>query len=252
MLQIPVVTAMDFEMQPANHIAFRLASTIVLPEAFPARACVRQGASPQKIRRYPGLKEEVYIGNFDPDQAILEKLGLSPRPGVVVVARTPPSRAVYHQFANPLFEGAVRSVCARPNTVCVVLPRHSEQRSALEAMGFANCVVPHAAVDSRSLLYAADAMIGAGGTMTREAALMGVPTWTVFAGSPPAVDQWLERHGKLARLTSLRDLDKLGARPLPPREPDELREQATAIERIFVDATLAACPGPRGLRRAMI
>ena len=44
-------------------------------------------------------------------------------------------------------------------------------------------------------MYAADLVIGAGGTMTREAALLGVPTFSVFAGKSPAVDRALEAQG---------------------------------------------------------
>ena len=75
---------------------------------------------------------------------------------------------------------------------CVVLARRPEQRRAIGALGLPNVVLPEHAIDSRSLMYAADLVIGAGGTMTREAALLGVPTVSVFAGRTPAVDRWLE------------------------------------------------------------
>ena len=243
-LRIPIVTAMDFEHQPANHLAFRLATTVLLPGALPRRAVAHQGATASKVVQYPGLKEELYIGDFEPDPAILVRLGIQPRPRTVVVARTPPSRAAYHQFDNPLFDQALTAVCSQEGVVCVALVRHTEQRAALARLELRNCIVPPTAIDSRSLIYASDAMIGAGGTMTREAALIGIPTWTVFAGDTPAVDAWLERQGRLARLTDARQLDQLGPRRAPPLAPSKLRERAQAIERVVVDATLA------GARRA--
>jgi uncharacterized protein len=243
-LRIPAVTAMDFEQQPANHLAFRLASTVLLPEVIPLRSVRWQGAAPQKVVRYPGLKEELYIGDFEPDPAILAKLGLETRPETVVVARTPPSRAVYHPFSNPLFEDALRTICSQEDVVCVALTRHGEQIAAIEALKLRNCLVPRKAIDSRSLMYAADVMIGAGGTMTREAALMGIPTWTLFAGAPPVVDMWLERQGLLARLTCSEQLAFLRPRPANPRTPALLRERGAAIERVMVDATLAARTRP--------
>ena len=99
----------------------------------------------------------------------------------------------------------------------MVLTRHAEQIAAIEALGLPNCVVPRAAIDSRSLVYAADLMIGAGGTMTREAAVMGIPTWTLFAGKTPAVDEWLERHGMLSRLTARRATGRTSRRGDPAR-----------------------------------
>ena len=79
-LRIPAVTAMDFEHQPANHLGFRLARTVLLPSALRDSGVSRQGASRRKSRFYPGLKEEVYLGDFMPDQAVLEKLGVPPGP----------------------------------------------------------------------------------------------------------------------------------------------------------------------------
>jgi predicted glycosyltransferase len=239
-LRIPAVTAMDFEHQPANHLAFRLATTVLLPEVLPLDAVRRQGAQPGKLIRYPGLKEELYIGDFEPDPSILAAVGLPARPRTLVVVRTPPSRALYHPLANPLFEGVLRAIGAQPDVVCVALTRQSEQIAAIEGLGLSNCIVPRGAIDSRSLMYAADVMIGAGGTMTREAALMGIPTWTLFAGATPTVDLWLERKGMLNRLEGPSQLAKLAPRAAEPSTPTELRERATAIERVFVDATLAA------------
>ncbi len=155
-LGVPAVTAMDFEHQPANHVAFRLATTVLLPQALPLSAVRSQGATANKVRHYAGLKEEVYIGEFSPDTAVLKKIGLDARPEILVVARTPPGRAAYHQFSNPLFFDALRTVTAHENAFCIVLPRHAEQRDELERLQLRNCLVPRTAVDSRSLIYAAD------------------------------------------------------------------------------------------------
>ncbi len=242
-LAIPVVTAMDYEHQPANHLAFRLARAVLVPEVIPPSVLRGQGASSSKVVSYAGLKEELYIGDFEPDPAILDKVGISARPGTLVVFRTPPSRALYHSSANPLFVEALRTLGLQDDLVCVVLPRHPEQVAAIQQLGLGNCIIPGAAIDSRSLMYAADAMIGAGGTMTREAALMGIPTWTLFAGRPPAVDGWLERQGMLARLTRADQLSALAPRPDPPRSPATLRARAQEIGSLFVKTTLAVGAG---------
>ena len=55
-LGIPAVTAMDFEHQPANHLAFRLATTVLVPEVLPQDAIERQGAAGTKVVRYPGSR----------------------------------------------------------------------------------------------------------------------------------------------------------------------------------------------------
>ena len=221
-LGIPAVTAMDYEHQPANHLAFRGARRILLPEAVPAGPVRRQGATPGKIVRYPGLKEEVYLADFDPDASILDRLGIERPPGAtVVVARSAPAGAAYHPDENPIFDDCLRALGARPDVLTVVLPRHAWQREALRGLGIERLVVPEGAVDARSLLFAADAFVGAGGTMSREAALLGLDTWSAFAGRRPAVDEWLEAEGRLHALSDPGQL--AGVAPREGAGPDLAR-----------------------------
>ncbi len=235
-LRCRVVTAMDYEHQPSNHLAFRLAQVILMPEVIPPAAVRRQGANRRKLRRYPGLKEELYLGNFDPDTEILARLGIQRESDIVVVVlRTPPSRAIYHQHDNPLFARVLEILGSMPNVRCVALVRHHEQRLSIARLGLENVTIPDRAIDTRSLMYVADAVIGAGGTMTREAALLGVPTFTMFAGRRPAVDQWLEAKGMLTRLTDPAQVGLISPRSTCPTPVTELRARAEAVESAFVD-----------------
>jgi predicted glycosyltransferase len=61
-------------------------------------------------------------------------------------------------------------------------------------------IVPKRAVDTRSLLHYARALLGAGGTMNREAALLGTPVFGMYAGRLAALDQRLIREGRLRPL----------------------------------------------------
>jgi uncharacterized protein len=236
---IRAVTAMDFEYQPANHLAFRLANLVLLPEAVPRRIVRRQGARDAKVRRYPGLKEGLYVGDFEPDPAALSRLGVDPdREHPVVVIRTPPSGAIYHRFNNELFVPALRQIARQPQVRGVILARHRGQRRTLEELALPNCVIPDAAVDARSLMYQADLVLGAGGTMTREAALMGVPTLSLYAGRVPAVDRWLEKRGALARLTSPEQIAAIRPRPSGPAPLGQLRRLGDAPRRVFIEAVV--------------
>jgi predicted glycosyltransferase len=241
MLGIPAVTTMDYEHQPANHVAFRLASFILLPEALRgSEVATGQGASSSKTRYYPGLKEELYLGEFTPDPAVLDRLGVRQSDETaVVVARTAPSRAAYHRFDNALFEDVLRVLEAEANVACIVLPRNVEERKWLAALGSARLIVPEAAVDSRSLLAAADLVVGAGGTMTREAALLGAPTLTLFTGRPAAVDRWLEEYGLLRRLKRAQDVLPVARRPRGHGDGlARLRERGERLRAQLVDAVV--------------
>ena len=66
-LRFPLMTAMDDEYQPANHLAFRCADLVAVPEAFPLDRLLAQGARPGRTWRYPGLKEHIALAGFTPD-----------------------------------------------------------------------------------------------------------------------------------------------------------------------------------------
>jgi uncharacterized protein len=234
--RIPAVTAMDFEHQPANHLAFRLARTVLLPSALEPLRLERQGATAAKTRFYPGLKEELYLSDFHHDPTVLERLNLASQPpGAIVLARPEPNGALYHSFENPLFVRCVKAALRDPRVTVVVLPRTPEQRDALSELRLPRCVIADRAVDSRSLMSLSDLMIGAGGTMTREAALMGVPTVSLFAGKRPAVDRWLEQQGMLRIIRDESELPSIEPQPRADRLAD-LRRRGNQLVTYFCDA----------------
>jgi predicted glycosyltransferase len=194
-LGIPSMTAMDYEHQPANHLAFRMADAIALPEALPVRITARQGASRRKTWRYPGIKEDISLAGFTSTPGYLESVGLDPS-RVTVVVRPPADMALYHRFENVLFSSVLERLRAEAAQV-VLLARTVEQAFALEGKGFGEMLWRGPVLDGRELVAACDLVVSAGGTMNREAAALGVPAFSVYAGEPAAVDAWLEDSGRL-------------------------------------------------------
>jgi uncharacterized protein len=191
LLRVPSATAFDYEWATAQHqVNCRLARAVVVPDAIPPERLERYGAR-GKIHAYPGLKEEYYLADFEPDPAVLGELGLdSGRP--IVVVRTPPEVSLYHRFENPLFGKVLDRL---RGTQTVVLPRTPAQRAEL-----GDFIVPEHAIDAQSLVAYADLVISAGGTMNREAVALGTPVFTTFEGKLGAVDEALLREGRLRKL----------------------------------------------------
>jgi uncharacterized protein len=208
-LGIRHITAMDYEHQPANHLSFRLAARILVPEPFPQAALLRFGAGLDRVVRYPGIKEEVYLADFEPNPCLPSQLGL-PLDRVVVSVRPPPRLALYHQFENPLFEALLAHVAANPSTYVTLIDRMDADWSR-----FPSVQVLRTAVDGPSLLWYSDVVIGAGGTMTREAAVLGTPAYNVFGGQPSAVDNHLVERGRMARVSSEADFESVALRKKP-------------------------------------
>ncbi len=69
---------MDYEHQPANHLSFRLARRVIVPQVFPQESVRRFGARSGKVVRYDGFKEELYLAGIAPEPALLVSLGLDP------------------------------------------------------------------------------------------------------------------------------------------------------------------------------
>jgi predicted glycosyltransferase len=200
LLGIPSATAFDYEWAKVQHnVNCRLARAIVVPEAIPLERLARYGATAAKYRPYPGLKEEYYLSDFEPDPSVLDELGLDRGGPPIAVVRTPPAVSLYHRFENPLFASVLERL--RPCQT-VVLPRTPEQRAELD--GF---IVPERAIDAQSLVAYADIVVSAGGTMNREAVALGTPVWTTFEGRLGAVDEALIAAGRLRRLERAEDLD---------------------------------------------
>jgi predicted glycosyltransferase len=211
-LRIPNTTMFDYEWATLqHHVICRLATRVLVPEAIPPERLRRYGAKPPKLVRYPGLKEEYYLADFEPDRSVLEKLGV-PQGEPLCVVRTPPSYALYlggseNELVPPLLRHLERQGCWT-----VVLTRNSEQRAAVDSLGLGRTITPERAQDGRSLVALADALVSAGGTMNREAAVLGTPVWSIFEGPLGGVDEQLVREG---RLKILRDPEQLTVEPKP-------------------------------------
>jgi len=200
-LRVPNATMFDYEWATLQHnVNCRLANRVLVPDAIPADRLARYGAKPPKLIRYPGLKEEYYMADFEPDTAVLEQLGVN-RELPLCVVRTAPSYALYLGGSeNPLLPRLLGHVVDQ-GAQAVVLARTPEQRQDIRALGLERVIVPERAVDGRSLVAFADALVSAGGTMNREAAVLGTPVWSIFEGKLGAVDELLAREGRLRFLS---------------------------------------------------
>jgi uncharacterized protein len=227
LLRIPSATTFDYEWATVQHnVNCRLARNVVVPDAIPPERLYRYGAR-GKIRAYPGLKEEYYLADFEPDAAVLAELGLDPA-GPIAVIRTPPAVSLYHRFENDLF---ARVLDRLADTQAVVLPRTPEQRAELGRRG--GFIVPERAIDAQSLVAFADVVVSAGGTMNREAVALGTPVYTVFEGRLGAVDERLIAEGRLRRLTSPNAL-KLAKRAPSDGGDDRVRRDPGVLADLLI------------------
>jgi hypothetical protein len=206
-LGIPSSTTFDYEFAWLQHqLGCRAATRVVVPEAIPPERLERYGVKPPKLRQYPGLKEEYYLADFEPDPKAVEQFEIDPSRTLVVV-RTPPDVSLYHRRSNPLFPQVLDHLGRDDSVHAIVLPRTAEQRDFVRGLGLPSVQVPDRAVDGQSLIALADLVVSAGGTMNREAVALGVPVYTTYGGRLGGVDELLIREGRLIPLSDPRALD---------------------------------------------
>jgi len=225
LLGIPTVTLMDYEHSgtlPLLNPAWEIVPDVVSEEGL---HCTR----PDHIRKYPGIKEDVYVPEFTLDTSLRSQLGLEA--SVIVTVRPPATEAHYH---NPegevLFQRFMERAFEAPDVQVVLLPRSSNQERQLTS-AFPHwfeenkIVIPEKVVDGLNLLWHSDLVVSGGGTMNREAAAMGLPVYSIFRGTIGAVDRWLAEQGRLQLITTPEEIDQI---PLCARPKIELPKEQSS------------------------
>jgi len=210
---------------------------LMAPEVIPDAAL---GHVKDRIRKYQGIKEDVYAWKLDPDPGVLGELGL--RAGeLVVTVRPPATEAHYHNpESEQLFEALMERACQVPQARVVLLPRNQRQGEFIRSrwprwFEGGKSVIPKRALDGLNLIWHSDLVVSGGGTMNREAAALGVPVYSIFRGTIGAVDRQLSAEGRLVLITSVDDVSRLIALGKRERKPlAEVTSKRTLLQ--IVDA----------------
>jgi len=207
LLRIPTVLMADYEF--AQYPPLMRPTWEMVPEVIPdAALCC------PNIKKYPGIKEDIYVPEFRPSANFLQELGLSEK-HLVVVVRPPATEAHYHNpEAEKLFAHFMDRACQTEEVRVVLLPRNKKQEEQLRAESphwfeQRRTIIPEHAVDGLDLVWHSDLVVSGGGTMNREAAALGVPVYSVFRGTIGAVDHQLQKEGRLTLVENLAQVDRI-------------------------------------------
>ena len=206
LLRIPNVLIMDYEH--TKTLPMVRPSWEIVPEVVSAERlhCRRK----ERIRKFAGIKEDVYVPEFRPDSSIVELLHLNG--DVIVTVRPPATEAHYHNpEAEVFFQQFMERVCQTPGVKAVLLPRNNTQEAGLRTeyphwFRDSKVVIPGRVVDGLNLLWHSDLAVSGGGTMNREAAALGLPVYSIFRGRIGAVDRSLQGQGRLVLIESVEDV----------------------------------------------
>lgn len=205
-LGVPSVTLLDYEY--VTGWMFIRPTWVMVPEIVPENAIK---IDRNRIVKYPGIKEDVYVPNFNPDPTLKGHLGLNGEE-LLVTVRPPATEAHYHKpQSDELFEAVIEFLGPIGKLRIVIVPRNQKQARLIKKTWSRWCtsqkiLVLDQVVDGLSLIWHSDFVISGGGTMNREAAALGVPVYSIFRGQTGAVDRYLADSGRLVLLESLEDV----------------------------------------------
>jgi predicted glycosyltransferase len=214
-MRIPTFLIGDYEH--SSTIVSRLTGSMLLyPDVIEREVLLRRGLRPHQLIPFRGLKEDLSFGRLDVDA--VEPYDLRCKAQAVRVLFRPPSETShYYREASSKLARATLAYLAREGALVVFSPREPKQVGLLDRLSFAHDpVILSAPVPFVSLLKSVDAVVCAGGTMLREAAYLGIPSYSIFQSEIAAVDRWLERLGRAHLLRRPEDLARIELKPRPP------------------------------------
>jgi predicted glycosyltransferase len=211
-LRIPKVVMFDYEWTEMS-IFKRFATHLLCPKAISAERLTEAGIPLDKVIWYDGFKEDLYLPEFVPDPSFRSQLGVGGDQRLVTI-RPPGLIGNYHDSRSEEICRRLLQEAARDSAnFLVVLPKtRLEQelvRSAIPENAAATVLIPEKALPGLQLLYNSDLAISGGGTMNREAALLGVPAYSMFTGRRAAIDEELARRNLLVFLESAPDVARI-------------------------------------------
>jgi uncharacterized protein len=206
LLGIPALQIVDYEFAKI-WMGIR-PEWVMTPSMIPSESIALESG---RVLKYPGIKEDVYVPSFIPNDRIRNALGIS-SDEILVTVRPPASEAHYHNpKSDSLFQATVEHLAAIDAARMVVLPRTERQAEEIrkawpELCSKRKLIIPEKVLDGLNLIWNSDLVISGGGTMNREAAALGIPVYSIFRGKIGAVDTFLAEKGRMVLIESPADL----------------------------------------------
>jgi predicted glycosyltransferase len=207
-LGIPHVCLNDSpHAEAVARLSIPLCAVLLTPRIIPKTAWTKYGIAKDRITQYNALDPWAWLKDFKPDEHILAQLGLE-RSLPIVVFRPEESYASYlfgkasrTPAVVPLIDSLLKS---NVDFQAVVIPRYEYQAKLLGDRLGRRVKLCRSVVDASSLLSYTSVFVGSAGTMTAEAALLGVPAFSCYPDKPILVERFLMKKGLLVRNTDLK------------------------------------------------
>ncbi len=235
MVRVPSVTMYDYEWVNPG-IFNKFCKAIILPKCISDERIAEASIDRKRVIRFNGYKEELYLSRSTPDQGLSRSIGLR-EDSLKVLLRPPASDAHYHNSkADILLEILVTRLLEDHRVQIVWIPRDSTPEALSRKLESHSGRVfrLNRFCDGPSLIREMDLVIGGGGTMTREAAILGVRSISFFMGHQGSVDDSLVEAGRLELIREEGDANKFRICPdkgdvIPVKIRSELAQEIAGM-----------------------
>jgi predicted glycosyltransferase len=229
LLGVKIISMDDYEHSDQSVVRF--VNSLLVPFPIPKE---HWGHNAGKVVHYPGLKEEFYLSRFTPGVEIPELCN-----GRVNILFRPEGRSThYHSQLSEILQRAILDyLSGREDALVVLLPRDAWQARELADYCTVNRLpywMPEEVLDGPGLIWQMDLVIGGGGTMTREAAVLGVPAYSFFGARWGAVDQYLQSMGRLVQIAGPEDAKRIILRRREPTRHVDISDKGLEFVTNFV------------------
>lgn len=191
LIGVPSIYTNDNEHAMGNKPAFICASTILIPENLAVDKIAKTGVAAKKVMQYPGVKEGIYL--WSKGEAIQAKRKQNTSGEVKIYIRPEPQTAQYYKGKENFLDDTILAL--QDKYKIIVLPRDANQSAHYKQEKFHKTYVPDKPLGFDAIAEDCTIFIGAGGSMTREMAILGIPTISVYQDDLLDVDSFLLSKG---------------------------------------------------------
>jgi hypothetical protein len=190
----------DNEIAP-NWLYSKFATFVFVPAIIDKNLWKKQGIIEKKIFQYPGLKEDIYIADYSPDPNFLNEIPFTEfvtvRPENILASYVPDN-------VRSIVPGLIRALISRGINV-LYLPRYEIDYTYVDKHD--KIFIPKQPLNGLDVCYYSAAVLTGAGTFAREAALIGTPAVSFFAGKDLlSVDKHLIKEQKMYYSRSSSDI----------------------------------------------
>lgn len=195
-----------------SKLAIPLSELLFTPWIIPKEVWVKFGIDKDRIIHYKGLDPVAWLCDFHPSQEVINEVGLDLSKYRIVIRETE-TYASYlrglRKTLTPVSDSILSELIKKlgGDAQFIVIPRYEEQIQYLKKKySSESVIILDKVIDGASLLYYSTILIGGGGTMNAEAALLGKPVISMYPGKTTWIENYLIKERLMFKPSSIKEV----------------------------------------------